>query len=236
MTDSENTKIDPKPMDTQPVNNGSKKIKIKPLYAVAAVVVIAAVIVVLFVVGGLGSKTSSSSIVKDGDNVSIYYTGSFTNGTVFDSNINGSPLSFIVGSDEMIPGVDNAVINMSVGQNKVVTIPPNEAYGYVNESIDKDLPLPLLEIAEIADFYYNTTNISIGNQFTFDGDSFNITSLPINGTNMSYVDLSPTLISGIIENTTTSKYLKDTNVTVDIWPALAGYSLVFNITVDKINS
>ncbi|OGN98979.1 MAG: peptidylprolyl isomerase, partial [Chloroflexi bacterium RBG_13_51_18] len=47
----------------------------------------------------------------------------------FDSSIGKTPLTFTIGSGQVIPGFDNAVRGMKVGDIKTVTLPPEEAYG-----------------------------------------------------------------------------------------------------------
>lgn len=81
------------------------------------------------------------AVAADGDNVSVYYTGSFTNGTIFSSNVGGQTLNFTVGSGQVIQGFDQAVVGMRQGQNKTVTVPANEAYGEVNPGLIVGVPL-----------------------------------------------------------------------------------------------
>ena len=50
--------------------------------------------------------------VMKGDNVSVYYTVTFENGTIIATNMNGTPLSFTVGSSDMIAGLSNAMVGM----------------------------------------------------------------------------------------------------------------------------
>lgn len=69
------------------------------------------------------------SQVRDGDRVKVNYTGRLEDGTVFDSSADGEPLEFTVGGGQIIDGVNSAVIGMSVGEKKTVTIPPSAAYG-----------------------------------------------------------------------------------------------------------
>jgi FKBP-type peptidyl-prolyl cis-trans isomerase SlpA len=80
--------------------------------------------------------------VKEQDNVSVHYTGTLSDGEVFDSSVNREPLSFTVGAGQMIPGFDNAVVGMQVKEKKSVTIPASEAYGEVRpdmvQKISKD--------------------------------------------------------------------------------------------------
>ena len=69
------------------------------------------------------------SEVKQGDKVTIHYTGSLTDGSVFDSSRGRDPLEFTVGSGQIIPGLDAALPGMKVGDKKKVNIAPDDAYG-----------------------------------------------------------------------------------------------------------
>lgn len=80
--------------------------------------------------------------VKAGDTVVVNYTGTFTNGTVFDStSLHGRPFNFTVGAGQVIPGFDQGVLGMVVGQTKTIIIPSNEAYGPVNPALIISAPL-----------------------------------------------------------------------------------------------
>lgn len=67
--------------------------------------------------------------VQSGDTVHVHYTGTLADGSTFDSSDGREPLSFTVGSGEVIPGFDDAVMGMEVGETRTVTIPANQAYG-----------------------------------------------------------------------------------------------------------
>ena len=75
----------------------------------------------------------SAAIV--GSKVKIHYTGTFDGGEVFDSSRETEPLTFEVGAGEVIPGFDNAVIGMNVGEKKQVRLPEGEAYGPYNQEM-----------------------------------------------------------------------------------------------------
>jgi len=64
-----------------------------------------------------------------GSQVSIHYTGTLANGTVFDSSQGRDPLQFVLGQGQVIPGFEAAVQEMAVGDRKTVTIPHQQAYG-----------------------------------------------------------------------------------------------------------
>ena len=65
-----------------------------------------------------------------GRNVSIHYSGRLLNGTVFDdSRMRGQPLEFQAGTGRVIPGLDEAVMDMRVGERRLIILPPELAYG-----------------------------------------------------------------------------------------------------------
>ncbi len=66
---------------------------------------------------------------KNGDVVAIHYTGRLSDGTIFDTSEGGTPLSFTLGSGQVIPGFEEAALGMEEGDSKTVTIPEEKAYG-----------------------------------------------------------------------------------------------------------
>jgi peptidylprolyl isomerase len=66
---------------------------------------------------------------KIGDLVAIHYTGKLEDGTVFDSSRDRDPLEFALGSGQVIPGFEAAVMGMSIGESKTEVIPSEQAYG-----------------------------------------------------------------------------------------------------------
>jgi len=67
---------------------------------------------------------------KDGSMVNVHYKGTLRDGTEFDnSHVRGQTLSFQLGSGRMIRGFNDAVVGMTIGQTKKVTLSPLEAYG-----------------------------------------------------------------------------------------------------------
>ena len=68
-------------------------------------------------------------MAKDGDTVKVHYTGTLEDGTTFDTSVGREPLEFTLGEGRVIPGFEEVVKGMQVGQSKTVTIPPERAYG-----------------------------------------------------------------------------------------------------------
>ena len=68
--------------------------------------------------------------VENGHNVKVHYVGTLNDGSEFDNSHNrGETLDFEVGSGKMIKGFDEALIGMTVGESKNVTLSPEKAYG-----------------------------------------------------------------------------------------------------------
>ncbi len=68
-------------------------------------------------------------MAKNGSMVKVHYTGTLSDGSVFDSSLEKEPLQFKLGSGQVIPGFEQAVLSMNVGETKTVTIPADQAYG-----------------------------------------------------------------------------------------------------------
>lgn len=92
------------------------------------------------------------SEAKSGDTVRINYTGTLTTGETFDSSEGRDPLEFVVGSGQIIPGLEAAIPGMTVGDTKKVEVPCALAYGETNpdalqsvprEQIPDNIPLDL---------------------------------------------------------------------------------------------
>ena len=76
----------------------------------------------------MAKQQESTQVIKAGDKVTVDYTGRIE-GVVFDTSTGREPLSFTVGAHEVISGFDEAVIGMSVGAKKTISIPPEKGYG-----------------------------------------------------------------------------------------------------------
>jgi FKBP-type peptidyl-prolyl cis-trans isomerase len=94
---------------------------------------------------------------KPGGEVSIHYTGTLDDGTVFDSSITKKrPYKFTLGQGRVIKGWDQGVPGMKVGGKRRLTIPAELAYGprargkipansrltFTLELVDAQAPLP----------------------------------------------------------------------------------------------
>ncbi|MFA6445703.1 MAG: FKBP-type peptidyl-prolyl cis-trans isomerase [Candidatus Paceibacterota bacterium] len=67
---------------------------------------------------------------ESGMAVAVHYTGTLTDGTVFDSSYKrGEPIQFLLGKGMVISGWDEGITGMKVGGKRHLVIPPSLAYG-----------------------------------------------------------------------------------------------------------
>lgn len=82
-------------------------------------------------VQGQDVRVGTGREAKPGDTVSVLYVGKFADGTVFDSSAahGGDPLTFVLGSNGLIPGFQVGVNTMKEGGQRLLSIPPSLGYG-----------------------------------------------------------------------------------------------------------
>lgn len=118
------------------------------------------------VIGMSKTNTSNPATAEKGDTVFVNYIGKLENGTVFDTSVEAeakkaglplrqsySPLEFTVGAGQMIAGFDSGVVGMKEGEEKIVRIAPEDAYG--NRREDAIISIPVANIG-------NSESIKVG--------------------------------------------------------------------------
>ena len=73
--------------------------------------------------------------VQQGDHVSIKYDGMLENGEVVERSSETGPVEIQVGSGVMPPGFEKALIGMNEGEEKTITLTPDEAFGPRDEKL-----------------------------------------------------------------------------------------------------
>jgi peptidylprolyl isomerase len=79
-------------------------------------------------------------MIQNGSTVNVHYTGRLTDGEVFDTSEGKEPLSFTVGTGQIIPGFENAIIGKATGDKVTVNITAAEAYGEIREDLVVKVP------------------------------------------------------------------------------------------------
>lgn len=79
------------------------------------------------------AKKTTPVTVGLGNVVELHYKGSFLDGTSFDSSYDrGQSIEVTVGGGQLIAGFEGALIGMTAGQTKTISLTPDEAYGPTN--------------------------------------------------------------------------------------------------------
>lgn len=157
----------------------AKKKKRTLIYAVAGAVLCIVVAVVLFF-------SLNPAVAKNGDTVSVYYIGTLANGSVFDSNVNKTALTFTIGSHKTITGFENAVIGMARGQVKTVNIPVDEAYGPYQDDLVYAVNRSLFpaDSPPVTGMYYSFVSSSTGTTSRVKVVGFNESTVTIDANHM----------------------------------------------------
>ena len=57
---------------------------------------------------------------------------------IYNSRAHGGPISFVIGTDRVMPAWNEGVLGMQAGGQRLLLVPPGMAYG--NRAIDDDIP------------------------------------------------------------------------------------------------
>ncbi|MBW6518068.1 MAG: FKBP-type peptidyl-prolyl cis-trans isomerase [ANME-2 cluster archaeon] len=176
-------------------------------YYIALILLAAVLVVMMFL-----SNNAGGPVVEVGDTVTMDYTGTFLDGTIFDTSdpeiaIGAGlyepgrpyePLVFTVGSGRMIKGVDSGVLGMKEGERRTLTIPPEMAYGQTDPARIQVIPLsdetPIEQtfprITEMPAFQFNMsfgTEHKVGDTIQLPGSTINLTIVKMGDTvNLSF--------------------------------------------------
>ncbi len=63
------------------------------------------------------------------DKVKVHYSGTLSDGTIFDSSLEREPFEFTIGRGMVVPGFENGIVGMNEGETKTVSISADDAYG-----------------------------------------------------------------------------------------------------------
>ncbi|MDD5606720.1 MAG: FKBP-type peptidyl-prolyl cis-trans isomerase [Candidatus Pacebacteria bacterium] len=75
-------------------------------------------------------QSGTGDLAEKGNTLIVHYTGSLENGEKFDSSFErNQPLSFVLGTGEVIQGWEQGILGMKIGEKRKLTIAPELAYG-----------------------------------------------------------------------------------------------------------
>ena len=79
-------------------------------------------------------------MVETGKVVAVHYVGKLTDGEMFDTSEGREPLKFQVGSGQIIPGFEKAIMGKNIGEKVTVNISAEDAYGQIREDLIVSVP------------------------------------------------------------------------------------------------
>lgn len=86
-------------------------------------------------------EISSTVQAKYGDIVSVHYTGRLQDGTVIVTTQNKAPAQLALGQSQVVPGLDNTVVGMSIGECTTARIPADNAFGPYRKEMTQTIPI-----------------------------------------------------------------------------------------------
>jgi FKBP-type peptidyl-prolyl cis-trans isomerase SlyD len=84
--------------------------------------------------------TNKTLVVADGLVVSLDYTLRLEDQTIIDASTKGEPLEFLQGHGQIIPGLEQALYGMAVGDEKEVKVLPDAGYGQRDANAFQQIP------------------------------------------------------------------------------------------------
>ncbi len=179
----------------------------------------------------LPTAPENPNVADQYDIVEVEYTGRYTNGTVFDTSIESvareagiynparpyEPVIFTLGYEGLIPGFEEAVMDMEVGEEKTVTIPPEKGFGYPQEeliqTVDRKQTSPVVQNVSLEQFLEDV------NVTPYEGLNFTVP-------NTSAYELAwPMEVLQVYNDTITFKYHPGSNATIE---TVFGDALVYS--------
>ena len=120
----------------------------KFFYREAKMSIRSVVIAFIFFLGSaiLGNGASAQeanqakAIVQSGSEVSFDYTLTDDSGKIVDSSKGKEPMHYVHGKGQIIPGLEKELAGMAVGNEKKITVKPEDAYGPVDPAAFKEVP------------------------------------------------------------------------------------------------
>lgn len=89
---------------------------------------------------GSARAEEQTTVVTDGQRVSIEYTLKLADGSVADTNVGGEPLSYTQGASQILPALESQLLGMKIGESKQVSLTAAQGYGEVDDALFQTVP------------------------------------------------------------------------------------------------
>ena len=80
-------------------------------------------------------------VAQSNDIVIVHYTIAYKSGKILESTLSKDPLKFKLGQHIFLPGIEEMIIGMFIGQRKKITLPPEKAFGPKSKHLIQTLPI-----------------------------------------------------------------------------------------------
>jgi FKBP-type peptidyl-prolyl cis-trans isomerase SlyD len=97
-------------------------------------------VALLMLLAATPAVAQPNQVIEKGSSVKIEYTLKDDQGAVLDTNAGKEALAFTQGAQQIIPGLDKALLGMKPGDSKKVTVKPEDAYGAVDPKAEAEVP------------------------------------------------------------------------------------------------
>jgi FKBP-type peptidyl-prolyl cis-trans isomerase SlyD len=87
--------------------------------------------------------TKQSLVVADDVVVQLDYTLTLSDGEIYDSSEDSGPLEYLQGHGQLIPGLEQALYDMAIDEEKDVVVTPDIGYGEYDPDAVQELPLDM---------------------------------------------------------------------------------------------
>jgi len=103
-----------------------------------------ALVALVVVLAATHAGAQPTAAIEKGSSVKIEYTLKDDKGAVLDTNAGKEALAFTQGAQQIIPGLDKALLGMKAGDTKKVTVKPEDAYGPLDPKAEAEVPKDVL--------------------------------------------------------------------------------------------
>jgi FKBP-type peptidyl-prolyl cis-trans isomerase SlyD len=91
------------------------------------------------ILGFSATSRAADETVAAGKSVKVDYTLTVDNEQI-ETSVGKKPLEFVVGDKSIIPGLESGLVGMHVGEEKIITLAPKDAYGESDPKALKEFP------------------------------------------------------------------------------------------------
>jgi FKBP-type peptidyl-prolyl cis-trans isomerase SlyD len=80
------------------------------------------------------------AVITNNSLVELAYSLSDDSGTVLDASEEGRPYTYVHGQRQILPALEQALDGLAVGDEKELTLPPEDAYGVIDPTAETEVP------------------------------------------------------------------------------------------------